>query len=169
MKAIEFIREFHYLHRQAGFIGGSYALHLELGTGFNDIDYYTTDMYLGVHEFLAEGLTVTKQKGYPNSLMEVLKVTGFSDYPVNLMLVKDYDVETILSGFDLSILRLASTSASNFTKADIKLDDFSLSVQDKIVEAARKDGLGRPLSPKRVDKYKERLPEYKFKLPNEEN
>lgn len=186
MKALDFIKM--YSEKHPGAILGSYALHQLQGRGFNDIDFFTPLLKVCLEEnesrYVSQKITVKeivdimgytfhiKGKNYPAEFNFVAyECKDFDDVPVNLVMIASEnppkfrwnEVESLMMGFDLDILRVGMSLHKGSEEVDIKTKWYEDCIKTKrILNIVREKRFSSWHDETRIEKYKERFPDYEF-------
>lgn len=102
--------------------------------------------------------------GLKNKVLIYKNIPSKDQIPINLIYVTDFSPEKILDSFDLDVLRMGiSFNKTKTMTVDIVTDEAFRAIEDKRVKVQRKlKGWGPDHNPRRLVKYKERLPGYVF-------
>lgn len=176
MLALEFIKWYMDTYKHS-FISGSYPTHLLHGTGFNDIDVYSrmppsflkTEVEWVRKDSLYQRNVVLNGYGFTADGSYTLADTEFisykSDKPfddgviVNIIVkpVSFLDPLSVFDTFDLSILGTAITDSNELDNVNYLSRAYKKTVSTKYITVCKKR-----TSKERIEKYKERFPDYTF-------
>ena len=176
MTSLEFIK-WYMEEYPFSFISGSYPLHLLHGIEYNDIDVYskmpnkclnTNNLFVDAKslynkEIEFNGYKFTAQGDYSLADPDFISYKSneaFSDGVVVNLVVKPVSFlspRDVFRTFDMHILRTAITNKENLKEVNVQSLEYQRAVSTKFIVVNKKR-----TSEDRINKYRERFPEYSF-------